>query len=107
MSSGPSTILHYLFPQVNELDHSITEALGGGLLKGTESQGSAHIVMATLVTLFTLFIALRYNSRRARAEDSAFPEATFNARSFVELLCESTLGMMEGIKGKEAAVVLP
>ncbi len=103
MSSGPSTILHYLFPQVTELDHSLTESLGEGLLMGTKSHGSAHIIMAILVTLFTLFIALRYRSRRSKAEDSAFPEASFNARSFVELLCESTLGMMEGVMGKAAA----
>ena len=103
MSSGPSTIFHYLFPQVEQFDHAITEKLGAGLLMGTESHGSAHIIMAILVTIFTLFIALRYRSRRAQAEDSSFPEASFNARSFVELLCEAVLGMMEGVMGKEAA----
>lgn len=103
MSSGPSTILHYLFPQVQEFDHSITERFGAGLLMGTESHGSSHIIMAILVTIFTLFMALRYRSHRAKASDLAFPETSFNARSFIEILCESTLGMMEGVMGKEAA----
>ena len=103
MSSGPSTILHYLFPQVQEFDHSITERFGAGLLMGTESHGSSHIIMAILVTIFTLFMALRYRSHRANASDLAFPETSFNARSFIEIICESTLGMMEGIMGREAA----
>lgn len=103
MSNGPSTILHYLLPQIKEFDHTLTEQLGDGLLMGTKSQGSAHIIMAILVTIFTLFMAFRYRSHRANAKDSAFPETSFNARSFVEILCESILGMMEGVMGKEAA----
>ena len=103
MSNGPSTILHYLIPQIKEFDHTLTEQLGDGLLMGTKSHGSAHIIMAILVTIFTLYIALSYRSRRAKAADSAFPETSFNARSFVEILCESILGMMEGVMGKEAA----
>ena len=102
-SAAPSTILHYLFPeQIGSIDQAITSQFGQGLL-GTPTTGSAHIIMAGLVTIFTLFIAIRYRSRRAAAADSALPEASFNARSFVELLCESVLGTMEGIMGKEAA----
>jgi F-type H+-transporting ATPase subunit a len=102
-SAAPSTILHYLFPeQIGHLDQEITAQFGQGLL-GTPTTGSAHVIMAVLVTVFTLFIALRYRSRRASAADSALPEESFNARSFVELLCESILGMMEGVMGREAA----
>lgn len=102
MSSEPSTILHYLFPQVADFDKLITDRLGVGLMN-TAPQGSAHVIMVILVTLFTLFIAIRYRSRRAAAEDSALPEVSFNARSFVEMVCEAVLGMMEGVMGREAA----
>lgn len=103
MSNGPSTILHYLFPNhVGALDKTITDALGDGL-QGTSSTGSAHIIMAILVTAFAIFIGARYKARRDSAQDSALPEASFNARSFIELLCESVLGVMEGIMGREAA----
>lgn len=104
MSSGPSTILHYLFPeQIGKFDQLISEKLGYGFLKGGVSSSSSHVIMALLVTAFTLFLVMRYHSRRAAAEDSTLPEASFNARSFVELICESTLGLMEGIMGKQDA----
>ena len=69
MSSGPSTILHYLFPQVQEFDHSISERFAVAIDMGTESHGYGHIIMAILVTIFTLFIALRYRSHRAKSTD--------------------------------------
>lgn len=105
MSNEPKTILHELFPQVAQCDKWLTEQLGWGLLQGKpqDEMVSKHIIMATLVVIFILFLGLRYRMRRASAADSALPEASFNARSVIEVLCESTLGTMEGIMGKEAA----
>ena len=105
MSDAPKTILHDLFPQIAESDKWLTESFGWGLFGGQpqDEMMASHVIMSVLVAVFILFLGIRYRMRRAAAADSALPEASFNARSVIELLCESTLGTMEGIMGKEAA----
>ena len=97
------TILHTYLPGVKQLDHVISHALGTGVLKGDESHGSAHAIMAIVVSLFVIFLAVGYAAKRKAAADSAIPERSFNARSLVELICDAALGLMEGVMGKEDA----
>ena len=97
-----STILHDYIPGVKELDHMIADALGKGLLKGSDGS-AAHVVVAILVTLFIFYLTFRYQSLRKKAENPLLPEARLNARSVVEILCDASLGLLEGIMGKTVA----
>ena len=98
-----TTIFHEYLPGVKVLDQMITEKFGEGLM-GTPSTGSAHVIMALAVTLFILYLVFRYSYIRGKAGENSFiPEDRFNARSVVEIICDASLGLMEGIMGKEIA----
>ena len=97
-----STILHEYIPGVAEFDKTISELLGAGV-RGTQSEASPHVVVAILVTLFIIYLTVRYQSLRKKADNPLLPEANLNARSIVELICDASLGLLEGIMGKQVA----
>lgn len=99
-----STILHEYIPGIKELDQMITEKLGRGVISGSMDNASGtHVIMSLLVTLFIFYLTFRYQSIRKKASDPLLPEAQLNARSIVELICDASLGLMEGIMGKTVA----
>ena len=98
-----ATILHDYLPGVKQLDEAISHALGQGLLKGDVAHSSPHVIMGLFAVVLVLLVAFGYARRRQAAEDSAIPESDFNARSIVEVICDTALGMMEGVMGKEDA----
>jgi len=98
-----ATILHEYLPGIAQLDKAISKDLGEGLLKGGGADASPHVIMALFATVLVLFLGIRYAMHRKAAEDSAIPEHKLNARSIVEVICDTALGMMEGVMGKEDA----
>lgn len=98
-----ATILHEYLPGIAQFDEAISHALGKGFIKGDEAHSSPHVIMALFATLLVLIVAFRYAAHRKAAADSAIPERAFNARSIVEVICDTALGMMEGVMGKEDA----
>src|SRR5262249_33611018 len=62
-----------------------------------------HVAGAILVTVVTLFLAVRALQRRRQAEASLIPDRGLTARNFFEILCEVVFGQMEKQMGKARA----
>lgn len=102
--SVPTTWLH-MIPGVEATEKSLIEMMGGkSLLLGNKLEHLQHIFTGAFVVLLCVLLASRYKKHLTAAGDEGLiPEKRFNARSVVEVLCATTLGVMAGIMGKKAA----
>ncbi len=88
-----------------KLRHFDHEWLGGfWKMFGTPSQTFIHVFWAMVVMAFVLYGAARFRGAVVgRGEAGLVPPPKFNLRHFFELICDTTLSLMEGVMGEKAA----
>lgn len=63
-----------------------------------------HVFWAALVAMFVLFGAMRFRSAVVgRGTAGLVPPPRFNLRNLFEMICDTTLSLMEGVMGEKAA----
>jgi F-type H+-transporting ATPase subunit a len=95
----------HLIPGVRSLTAKLAELVGPGWKDGHAADPSMHhFVMGAFVIALLLYMGMRYKKHLSAAPDGGvIPETRFNARSLVEIICDTTLGMSAGVMGEKAA----
>jgi F-type H+-transporting ATPase subunit a len=97
-----SSWAHNISGQIRDFDQ---QWLGGfWAMFGTPSQSLIHVFWACVVIMFVLFGAFRFRAAVAGGgQEGLIPPPRFNLRHFFELICDTTLSLMEGVMGEKAA----
>ena len=94
----------HLLPGARNLEATLAHSLGKTWIGGEDVHALPHVFMAVFVFVLLIFIGLRYKASLAAAPDGGvIPESKLNARSFVEIVLDATMGVMNGVMGEKAA----
>ncbi len=98
------TWLSVLIPAVKNLELSIAEGAGKSWIFGKSVIDVHHVTMGVFTFIVLIMLALRFRSAlKADAQGGVIPEAHFNMRSIIEVICDYTYGTMSGVMGEKAA----
>ena len=98
------TWLSVLIPAVKGLETSIATGVGKSWIFGKSVTDVHHVTMGIFTFVLLIFFALRFRSAlRADSQGGVIPEAKFNMRSVIEVICDYTYGTMSGVMGEKAA----
>ncbi len=94
----------HLIPGVSEAEKSLASWAGDGVLLGTPSAGAHHVIMMPVILALLIYLGVRYKGAVEKAADGGVvPSPKLDARGLVEVICDTTMGVMAGLMGEKAA----
>lgn len=96
------SLLVQFFPGVVENVHHIVAPHKTYVASETPNRVS-HMFMAAIVVLFALGMALMFRKRLKAGKAALIPDSRFSIFSFIEMLVEAVLSLMEGVMGEKNA----
>ena len=96
------SLLVQFFPSMVHNVHSLISP-HSSYIAGEEPNRVSHMFMAVIVALLALGLAWSLRRYLARNTDSLAPMKTFSPVTFLEVLVEVVLSLMEGVMGEENA----